>query len=342
MDDENNLTSDAEHVLFTGTSGPWPDGQPEDEEQDLFWEMDAPRAHSSAANVQDEWPWARRDAFAKDNQAREASNRDLARAMRDGDPKAREKLIVQNIGLVVYWAKKFNKLKRTTVGMSSGDLCSEGTIGLIKAIDKFDPDGSKPFSALAGCWIKQAIRRALATKAQLIALPERIENEISRIRYADKQLKTRFQAPPTAQEIADFLNSDPKTANRPPVTVERVRELQRLAERPISIDQSIGNPDEGGVQLTLGDTIPADIVLPPEETERKYIIEQLMAHLASLPEREQYILKAWAGFDDAPGLDQQRTTLDDIARKLGVTRQRVQELRNRALKKLSDLLWQER
>lgn len=338
MDDENTLSFDAEHDFSIGTFAPASDDQADGEEQDPSPETGAPRAQFSSASTKDEWPWPYKDAFPNDNQAREANNRALARAMRNGDQKAREKLIVQNIGLVLYHANTF--LPRTSVGMSPGDLCSEGTIGLIKAIDKFDPDGDKPFSAIAGCWIKQAIGRAIVTKAPLIALPERIQLEISRIRYAEKQLKARFPKPSTEQ-IVDFLNSDPRTAKQKPVTAERVRELQRLDQRPQSIHAPVGNPDEGGVQLTLGDTIAADDMSASEEFEHKYMWEQLMAHLASLPEREQYILKAWSGFDDAPGLAQQRTTLDDIARKLGITRQRVQELRNRALKKLSDLLWKE-
>ncbi len=297
-------------------------------------------AGGSLPSIAQEWHWTSKDAFGKDYQAREASNRQLARAMRDGDPMARERLIIQNIGLVLYWVKPY--VKRTTPGMSEGDLCSEGTIGLIKAIERFNPDGDKPFFAIASCWIKQAIRRALVKRANLIHLPERIENDLGHLRYAEDQLTAAFHARPSDQDIADFLNASPAFAKRPPVTIERVRELKRLAERPVSIDKPIGDSGDGGTPLTLGDTLPADLMLPHEEAERKYMIEQMMLHLAQLPEREQFILKAWAGFNEPAGHDQQRTTLDDIAKKLSISRQRVQEVRNRALKKLADLLWQER
>lgn len=274
-------------------------------------------------------------------QAREQENRRLVRAMRNGDQEARDQLIVQNIALVFYWANVF--AKRSTVALGVDDMCSEGTIGLMKAVEKFDPDGDKPFAGVAGCWIKQAIRRALVKKGHLIKLPERLEHAIGHLRQAQETLRMRREKEPTEAELAAYLTAEQRR-HKPgaaAVTVERVRELMRMAERPLSLDQPVGEPDEDGIVPTLGDKLAAEVMLPHEEADRRYMVEQLMAHLDELPPRDQRILRVWAGFDEKPGLEHQRTTLDELAAELQISRERVRQLRDRALRRLGDRLWEE-
>ena len=295
----------------------------------------------------------------KDSLAREKRNRDLVRAMRAGDVEARDKLLVQNIALVFHWANMY--AKRSSTGLGWDDMCSEGTLGLMKAVEKFDPDGPKPFAAVATLWVKQAIRRALVTKARIIQLPERLEHELWRMRKAQDALKAELRAEPTAEQIAARLTADARkvrekarekardgkgtaseAAEAAEVTPERVRELLAVGEHPLSLDQPVGEPDENGETLTLGDLIAADVALPSDEADRNYMVDQMMENLDKLPPRDQEVLRAWAGFYDKPGVQEGRVTLDQLAAKLKVSRERVRQIRDRALRKLSEKLWEER
>ncbi len=280
---------------------------------------------------------------------REAENRELARAMRRASGKERlrlrDRLIVQNIPLVIHWAQRFEG--RQTAGLGFDDMCSEGTLGLMKAVEKFDPDGGRPFGSVAGCWIRQAIRRSLVKKAQLIALPERVEHEIWHFRQAEDAVVSELgRTAATDAAVAARMGEDARRRGDRgggTVTAERVAELRRLSERAVSLDMPVGAVDDEGNQMVLGDMIPADMMMPREEADRKYLVEQMMEHVEALPERERQIVRAWAGFEDGQGAEgrrEGRVTLDDLAARLKISRERVRQLRDRALRTLAEKLWE--
>jgi RNA polymerase primary sigma factor len=236
----------------------------------------------------------------------------LEKAVEQGQ-QARERLIRCNLRLVVSMAHKYSGL-----GLPVVDLIQEGNIGLIEAVERYDPDRGLRFTTYAWWWIKQGIRRALTNKGRLVRVPAHVREELRQLRQASNALETQFERRPTPRELTEKLGMRPA----------KVRRLQRLQQRKmVSLQMPIG--DEG--ESELGDLIPdpntpsmEDIYA--EQHLRKSVRDVVASRLSS---REQEVLRMRFGLDGSQG-----KTLQQIADKLHVSRERVRQIETRALRRL--------
>jgi RNA polymerase primary sigma factor len=238
---------------------------------------------------------------------------ELAKRIQQGDDKAREDMIKANLRLVVKIARDYEEY-----GLPLLDLINEGNIGLMKAVERFDPTKGAKLSTYASWWIKQAIRRALANQSKTIRLPVHVGDKINHMRRAAVKFQEEFGREPTDEELAEELDT----------TAFRVAELRSAAIRPASLDAPIGGPDEDSNAF-------ADIVqdenaeTPYEELEEKTNTDLVREVLNTLPEREQTILKFRFGLDG-----ENEKTLEEVGQRFGVTRERIRQIQNIALNKL--------
>jgi RNA polymerase primary sigma factor len=232
---------------------------------------------------------------------------DLARRLRAGDDDAKQRLIESNLRLVVQIARRyFNR------GLPLGDLIEEGNLGLIRAVEKFDPERGTRFSTYATWWIRQAIVRALANQARLVRLPVHIELLLGRYRREQERLTGELGRPPTMEEIARALD----------MPVERLSKLDEIRQRPMSLDSSRAKA------TTVDDDDEADR-LGRLVRER----HELASVLDDLAENERRVLRARFGLDEQPA-----ETLEAIGRRLGLTRERIRQIEQAGLRKLHALL----
>jgi RNA polymerase primary sigma factor len=240
----------------------------------------------------------------------------LARRIKRGDQAARQHMIKANLRLVVKIAHDYS-----SYGLPLLDLISEGNIGLMKAVERFDPKKGGKLSTYAAWWIKQSIKRALANQSKTIRLPVHLVDKIARMRRVAMQLAEEFGREPTDEELGEELQMAPA----------KIAQLRTAAIRPASLDANVGQDDDGA---SLGDLIGDENASTPSELfSDKNLRKSVMDLLHVLDERELKIITMRFGLDG-----KKEMTLEEVGRKFKVTRERIRQLQNIALRKVKRAL----
>ena len=239
----------------------------------------------------------------------------LAARIKKGDKKAREQMIKANLRLVVKIARDYEG-----IGLPLLDLISEGNIGLMKAVERFDPAKGGKLSTYGSWWIKQSIKRALANQSKTIRLPVHLVDKISKMRRTSMRLQEELGREPSDDELGEELG----------ITASRVAQMRMAAIRPASLDAPIGDEDSNNFAEVVQDE-SADT--PYQQLEGKTVTKMLQEMVKTLDNREATILRARFGLDGGP-----QKTLEEVGAKFGVTRERVRQIQNIALKKLRKMI----
>ena len=236
---------------------------------------------------------------------------ELARRMSEGDKVARDQLCEANLRLVVSIAKRY-----VGRGMLFLDLIQEGNLGLMKAVDKFDYNKGYKFSTYATWWIRQAITRAIADQARTIRIPVHMVETINKLIRVSRQLLQELGREPQPDEIAERLN----------MPVEKVREILKIAQEPVSLETPIGEEEDSH----LGDFLPDEEHLAPADAAATAIFkEDLLEVLSTLTPREESVIKKRFGLEDG-----RQRTLEEVGRDFQVTRERIRQIEAKAIRKI--------
>lgn len=239
----------------------------------------------------------------------------LAARIKKGDKKAREQMIKANLRLVVKIARDYDG-----IGLPLLDLISEGNIGLMKAVERFDPKKGGKLSTYGSWWIKQSIKRALANQSKTIRLPVHLVDKISKMRRIAMKLQEELGREPTDEELAEELGMTPA----------RVRQMRSAAIRPASLDAPIGDDDSNNFSDLVEDE---NAITPYQDLEDKTVMGMLQEMVQHLDAREATILRYRFGLDGGS-----EKTLEEVGEKFAVTRERVRQIQNLALKKLRRMI----
>ena len=236
---------------------------------------------------------------------------ELAELIQKGDLKAREKMITANLRLVVKIAQYY-----ANIGLSLLDLINEGNIGLMKAVERFDPSKGGKLSTYAAWWIKQSIKRALANQSKTIRLPVHMVDRVTQMRRTSAELAERIGRDPTDDELASEMN----------LPISRVAHLKSVSKKPASLDSPLGEDENS----TLGEVVADDNAInPSEQLQSKSLIGDVNIVLSKLDPREADIIRLRFGLEGRDPL-----TLEQVGAKIGVTRERVRQLQEQALRQL--------
>ncbi|MDQ8204599.1 sigma-70 family RNA polymerase sigma factor [Pelagicoccus sp. SDUM812003] len=240
----------------------------------------------------------------------------LARRIRNGDKESRDLMIKSNLRLVVKIAHDYKDF-----GLPVLDLISEGNIGLIKAVERFDPEKGGKLSTYAAWWIKQSIKRALANQSKTIRLPVHLVDKISRMRKTAMMLTEELGREPTDQELAEVLE----------LPVNKVSHLKSVSVRPASLNAPVGDDGEG---TEFGEIVGDDnSPTPYENLHEKSLRMDLQEMISNLDEREAEIIKLRFGLNGETPM-----TLEEVGQLFGITRERVRQLQNIALSRMRKVM----